>query len=152
LAILAALAGEIGVSYNGSGRYSTELQACFYGAATTMAPTTHESVMGRLMGANTNPSRFSDETSQQNINLMNNVLNGLSTPSQQWLFVALTHGEGLSRFHGNIEWTPSALCVGCNQLQADSLWHLTLCTHSALQTSFMTAYLVYSFSLISTPF
>lgn len=105
LAILAALAGDIGVSYNGSGRHSTELQACFYGAATTMTPTIHESVMGRLMGTNTNPSKFSDEASQQNIHLMNNVIAGLSTSSQQWLFVALTHGEGLGSFYGSFFWS-----------------------------------------------
>lgn len=93
LAILVLYANDIGVSYNGIGRHSSELQACFYGAASKVSSTLHVGVMARLIGQGTSPSRFTDETSLQNIGLMGGMMEGLSGASQQWLYVALTQGE-----------------------------------------------------------
>ena len=93
IAILALLASDIGVSYNGIGRHSSELRACFFGAANFYTCNVEEAVMARLVGPNADTNRFKDEASQQNINLMTNLMANLSPASQQWLYVALSQGE-----------------------------------------------------------
>jgi len=94
LAILTILASDIGVSYNGIGRHSNELQTCFYGAASFSTTTNVDTaVMTRLIGTNADTNRFTDEASQQIISLITNLMANLSPASQQWLYVAFSQGK-----------------------------------------------------------